>query len=317
MFTIIFIGITNGVYMNLKQLEVFLAVADTGSFSRGAEVTFITQSTVSQHISAMEREFGTRLLDRTGKGAFLTEGGKVLAEHARRVLREAREVEAAMSRFKGVEDVLLKAGGSNIPCSCMIPAALPVLFRRYPGLRISLVQGDSRETLTRLAAGEIEVGVVGSVFEGDGFSFSPLGADEISLIVPKGHRWAGRENLTRDELSAEPFIMRETGSGTGKFVREGLQGVGIDPDRLQVKAFLGSNEAIKRAVAGGAGVSFVSAMSVEEELERGELATAAVTGVQLLRRFYIAHREGRELSPAAVAFCGVLHELHPGNGIAT
>ena len=101
--------------MNLKQLEIFLAVAETGSFSRGAEATFITQSTVSQHISSLESDFGVRLLDRTGKGALLTEGGKVLFHHARQVVTDIEAINQAMRRFKGVEDTDLRIGGSNIP----------------------------------------------------------------------------------------------------------------------------------------------------------------------------------------------------------
>src|SRR3974377_1894919 len=88
--------------MNLKQLEVFLSVAETGSFSRAAEATFITQSTVSQHISSLEREFGLRLLERTGKGVFPTEAGKILLEGARRVVSQTKELPLVMKRFKGL-----------------------------------------------------------------------------------------------------------------------------------------------------------------------------------------------------------------------
>ncbi|HEY6009090.1 MAG TPA: selenium metabolism-associated LysR family transcriptional regulator [Geobacteraceae bacterium] len=299
--------------MNLKQLEVFLAVADSGSFSRGAEATFITQSTVSQHIAALEQEFGIRLLDRTGRGALLTEAGKLLAEHARRVVREAREVETALSRFKGVEDVHLRVGGSNIPGSYMIPAALPRLLSRYPGLRLTLVEGGSRAILERLLAEEVEIGVVGSMFDMEGVDFTPLGHDEVRLVVPNGHRWCGRSAVTLDELADEPVIMREVGSGTGQTVADALQRAGLSPARLRVRLVLGSNEAIKQAVGGGVGVAFLSGLSVQGELARGELEEVPVEGVQIARRFYLAARNGRELSPAAAAFGGVIRELY-GDG---
>src|SRR6266567_3881682 len=93
--------------LNLKQLEVFIKVAESGSFSKGAEATFITQSTVSQHILALENEFGLKLLDRTGKGALLTEGGKLLLDRARRLVDYAREIPLALGRFKGVEEATL------------------------------------------------------------------------------------------------------------------------------------------------------------------------------------------------------------------
>ena len=148
--------------MNFKQLNVFLAVADSGSFSKGAESSCITQSTVSQHISALEAEFGVRLLDRTGKGVLLTEGGKVLLQHARGLLAEKRAIEQVMHRFKGVEEAVLTVGCSNIPGVYMIPIALESLLKRYPGLAVTLIQGGSREVLTRLAGNEMEICVVRS-----------------------------------------------------------------------------------------------------------------------------------------------------------
>ncbi|KAF0219230.1 MAG: LysR family transcriptional [Geobacteraceae bacterium] len=295
--------------MNLKQLEVFLAVAESGSFSRGAEATFITQSTVSQHISALEKEFGVKLLDRTGRGALLTSGGKVLLQHVRRIIADAREIELIMNRFKGVEDVTLSVGGSNIPGNYMIPAALPLVLERFPGLKITLLQGDSREILGRIAREEVEVGIIGSRFEDEGFTFTPLGKDEIRLIVSRQHKWRKRKSVALEELLEEEFILREPGSGTGKTVREALAKAGVSPDRLKVRAWLGSNEAVKHAVAGGLGISFLSEVSVRRELARRELAEVHVRGLRISRHFYLASRSGRELSPAAAAFAGVMREI--------
>ncbi len=111
--------------MNLKQLEVFLAVAETGSFTRGAEKSFLTQSTVSQHISSLENEFGIPLLDRTGKGVMLTEAGSILFYHASKILAGTHELANAMQRFKGMEKVVLRIGASNIPGTYLIPLFLP------------------------------------------------------------------------------------------------------------------------------------------------------------------------------------------------
>jgi LysR family transcriptional regulator, low CO2-responsive transcriptional regulator len=296
--------------VNLKQLEVFLAVAESGSFSRGAEATFITQSTVSQHISSLEQEFGLRLFDRTGKGALLTEGGKLLAEYAGRLLHDARAIESAMSRFRGIEDALLKVGASNIPGSYMVPAALPLLFASFPGMRLAIVQTDSGDILERLSREEVEIGVVGSTFAREGFRFTPLGHDEILLVVPSRHRWQGRAAIQCEELADEPVVMRESGSGTGNTVSSALLRAGFDPLRMRVRAILGGNEAVKHAVAGGVGVAFVSALSVRGELARGELVAVEVAGVRIVRSFFLAVRDGRELSPAATAFAGIMQELY-------
>jgi DNA-binding transcriptional LysR family regulator len=301
--------------VNLKQLEVFIKVAESGSFSKGAEATFITQSTVSQHISALENEFGLKLLDRTGKGALLTEAGKLLLERARRLVEYAREIPVAIDRFKGVEEADLNIAGSSIPGEYMIPAALPLLINRFPGLTIFLLQGDSREVLQKVMAEEVEFGVVGGRFAEDSLEFTPFTRDELVLIAPAGHRWAMVPEISKEELLGEPFVLRETGSGTGKATVEALREVGIDPSRMRVAAHLGSNEAVKRAVIAGIGVSFVSAISVQWELAHGTLIQVPVAEVSIKREFYLASRKGRELSPAALAFSAVMRELYSGTSV--
>jgi LysR family transcriptional regulator, low CO2-responsive transcriptional regulator len=294
--------------MNLKQLEVFLAVAESGSFSKGADATFITQSTVSQHICALETELGLRLLDRTAKGALPTEAGNILIGHARRVLAEMQGIRQAIDRFKGVEDVSLTVGASSIPGNYLIPEALPVLQKRFPALTITVLQGDSRDVTQMIASEEVEQGVVGSRFADDGLAYEPFGSDRILLVAGPGHPWFDRPTATLDELRQQTFIFREQGSGTGKTVNEALAAAGLDPGGLRVRASLGSNEGIKNAVAGGAGISFVSEISVRRELERGELREVRISGLEVSRHFFLASRLGRELSPAAAAFAGVMKE---------
>lgn len=296
--------------MNLKQLEVFIKVAESGSFSKGAEATFITQSTVSQHILALENEFGLKLLDRTGKGALLTEGGKLLLDRARRLVDYAREIPLALGRFKGVEEATLHIAGSSIPGEYMIPAALPLLISRFPGLTIILLQGDSHEVLEKLIAEKVEFGVVGGRFDEESLDFFPLAKDEIVLIAPENHRWSGSSPISKEELVAEPFVLREWGSGTAKASAEALHEAGIDPESVRVAAHLGSNEAVKRAVMAGIGVSFVSALSVQRELAQGSLIQVPVADVCIRRDFYLVSRKRRDLSPGAVAFSEVMMELY-------
>jgi len=296
--------------VNLKQLEVFIKVAESGSFSKGAEAAFITQSTVSQHIFALESEFGLKLLDRTGKGALLTEGGKLLLEHARRLVDSAREIPLALGRFKGIEEAVLNIAGSSIPGEYMIPAALPRLISSFPGLMINLLQGDSRDVLGKLMAQEVEFAVVGGRFLEKSLDFSPFARDELVLIAPAWHRWSGMSVICKEDLPGEPFVLRETGSGTGKASSDALQEAGIDPGSVRVAARLGSNEAVKRAVIAGIGVSFVSAISVQSEVAQGALIQVAVAEVCIRREFYLASRKGRELSPAASEFGLLMRELY-------
>jgi LysR family transcriptional regulator, low CO2-responsive transcriptional regulator len=296
--------------VNLKQLEVFLAVAESSSFSRGAEATFITQSTVSQHISALEQELGIRLLDRTGKGAMPTEAGKIILNHARRIVAEMRGIAPAINRFKGLEDVSLTVGASNIPGDYMIPEALPNLLKRFPRLAITVLQGDSHDVLEKITREEVEIGVVGSRFSADAYTFTPLGRDRIIPVAGRGNTLYGRGEVSPEELAGQPIISRERGSGTGKTVNDALSAIGIDPGGLNVKVTLGSNEGVKHAVKSGIGISFISELSVRNELERGELFALKIPGLEITRQFYLVCRAGRELSPAASAFAGAMVEIY-------
>lgn len=297
--------------MNLKQLEVFIAVAECGSFSRAAELSFLTQSTVSQHISALEKEFGLKLLDRTGKGALLTEAGKLLHLHARRLSEEARSITVVLNRFRGLEEVVLKIGGSNIPSSYLIPDCIPPFQRLNPGVTITILQGDSRETLERLKREEVELAVIGSRFDDDEVCYSELTLEKLALVVYPGHRWAERKSISLEELGDEVFIFREPGSGTDMTVRAALVKAGVTLERLNVRTFLGSNEAVKQAILSGAGVSFLSMISVRRECESGQLFMVDVNGLDMSRSIYLVSREGRELSPAAKVFAALLRERFP------
>lgn len=296
--------------MNLRQLEVFIAVADSRSFSKGAEITAVTQSTVSQTILSLEEEFGIRLFDRTGKGALLTEGGKVLQDKALRLLSFAREIPAAMESFKGATAASLRIAGSSIPGEYLIPAALPRMIRKCPSLNITLTQGDSQQVHEWLVSEQVELGVVGGHFPGAKLEFRHLCNDEIVLIAPKDHRWASGGIVRIDDLLTEPFVLREAGSGTGQNSGMALVNAGINVDTLRTAAILGSSQAVTQAVIAGVGISFVSAVSVKDELTQGLLVRVPIENIVITRQFFLVKRKGRELSPAASVFAEVMLEMY-------
>lgn len=294
--------------MNLKQLEVFLAVVDKGSFSKAAQAVHVTQSTVSQHIAGLEEEMGTRLLDRTIKGILPTDGGKVLLRHVRKIVAETREIPLAMKRLAGLEDAVLTIGASNIPGNYMIPEAMPFFLNRYPSVAISVVQGDSRETVERVKQERVEIGVVGTRYEDKDILFTPLGQDVLALAAGRKASQARGKSISLDALTMEPYVSREPGSGTQKTVQDALTRAGAGP--LNVRVCLGSNEAVKQAVIHGIGVSFLSETAIRREIARKELVVVSVQGLEISRSFHIVSRFRRELSPPAAAFKSMLLELH-------
>jgi len=292
--------------MTLRQLELFVAVAETKSFSRGAEMIALTQSTVSQHIAALERETNTRLLDRTSKGIFLTAGGEVFLQHARRVLAERDVMKQAMSGLHGLEKTTLNLGASNIPANYLIPCFLPVLKNKYPGISLTLRIGDSKEVLDELKSGQLELGIVGGRVDDDIYSYKPLFKDQLVMIVGPGHSLKERRSITVEELDEQDFIVREDGSGTYQALQKAFLSAGIDPESFNVIARLGSNEAVRRAVAAGLGCAFVSDLSIQNNLHHGELFKIDVDGLSIERQLWLVKLRERTASPAAIAFSELL-----------
>lgn len=297
--------------MNIKQLEIFVTIATTGSFSKGADAACITQSTASQHIAALEDTCGVRLLDRTGRGAVPTEAGKIMLAHARQVIKSLKETEQAILQFRQADGVELCVGGSTIPGTYLLPKAIAALRVSDPGIRVKVEIGDSSEVLAKLIEEHIEMGIVGAIADNKQFTAEALGHDEILLLARKGHHWCKRASVQIEELLREPIIMREKGSGTSDAVTAALRQQGIKPDDLLVCTTISSSEAIKQAVMAECGVAFISEMAVRGELKRGELVSIHMSGITITRSFSMVHRKGRTLSPAAVALSNVLRQVQP------
>lgn len=295
--------------MNIKQLEIFVTIATTGSFSKGAEAACITQSTASQHIAALEESCGVRLLDRTGRGVMTTEAGKIMLVHARQVIKSLKETEQAILQFRQADGVELCVGGSTIPGTYLLPKAIAALRASDPGIRVKAEIGDSSEILARLSDESIEIAIVGTTADDKRFTTEALGHDEILLVAREGHPWCGRKTVQLEELLKEPIVMREKGSGTSDAVNVALRQQGIKPDDLLACATLPGSEAIKQAVLAECGVAFISEMAVRGELKRGELVSINLSGISITRSFSLVHRKGRTLSPAAAAFSNMLRQL--------
>lgn len=295
--------------MNIKKLEIFVAIAATGSFSKGAEIACISQSTASQHIAALEDTCGAKLLDRTGRGVMPTEAGKLLLVHAQQVIKALKETEQALLRFREADGVELFVGGSTIPGTYLLPKAIAALRATAPGITVTAEIGDSNEILSKLVEERIEIGIIGTTADGKLFISDPFSHDVILLVARKGHRWCGRTDVQPAELLSEPIIVREKGSGTTAVVNAALRQHGIKPGDLMVSTTISSSEAIKQAVLAGCGVAFISEVAVREELKQGKLVALPLSGLTITRSFSVVHKRERTLSPAAAAFLLMLGQI--------
>jgi len=293
--------------MTLKQLEVFLAVADAHSFSKGGEAVSLAQSTASQHIRALEDELNVRLFDRSASQVSLTEVGRLYYDHAARICCQCSESVDAVRRFQGLEQATLRICASTIPASCLIPDLLGSFTTAWPGVRLELQQGDTREVLRLLQDELAELAVVGGRSDDDSLCFEEILTEQIVLVLKAGQ--IDKPVLSIQDLTALPLVVREPGSGTRQATETALRLAGLDPRNLRVIAQLGSSEAVRRAVLGGAGGGFISSLAVGHELQEGSLVVLPVDGLDIRQPFYLATRRGKSLSPAAKAFTDIVRQL--------
>jgi DNA-binding transcriptional LysR family regulator len=288
--------------MDLRRLEVFVKVAELGSFSRAAEALSLTQPTVSEHVRALEDDVGVQLLDRLGRGATPTPAGELLLTYARRVLVLMREARQALDRFQGRMSGELVVGGSTIPGEYVLPALIGQFRAKYPDISISLRIGSSRQVSEWVEEGRVEVAVVGARPASRALAARELMADEMVMVVPADHPWAARTSVTLTDVRGEPLILRERGSGSREALERALGEVGMDLPAFRVVGEMGSTQAVKQAVRAGIGVALISRRAVEDECRAGLLRCVKVSGLNVARSFHVVTHRERTRSPLAQAF---------------
>jgi DNA-binding transcriptional LysR family regulator len=288
--------------MDLRRLEVFLKVAELGSFSRAAEALSLTQPTVSEHVRLLEVELGVRLIDRLGRGAAPTRAGQLLLGYARRLLALAREARQAVDSFQGRMSGELTVGGSTIPGEYVLPGLIGQVKTKYPEISIRLLIGGSRQVCEWVDEGRAEVGVVGAPPALRSLVARTLMADELIVVVPADHPWARRATIALDDLRGEPLILRERGSGSREALEQALAAHGTDLGAFRVVGEMGSTQAVKQGVRAGVGVALISRRAVEDECRARLLACVKVDGLRVARAFHLVTHRERTRSPLAEAF---------------
>lgn len=278
--------------MDTRQLAAFCAVVEQRSFSQAAERLGVTQPAVSLQLRALEERLGRRLLDRSGRRVEPTEAGQRLYPAAQRVLRAEQQL---LDELAAGEDAELRGalalGASTGPGGRLVPLLACEFARRHPALRIGLSISDTQTVTDRVAARELELGVVGARTRARALEFEPLVRDEIVLAVPRGHRLAG-QTVEAGDLEGETLIEMQAGAGVRRVVEGELRRARI---RLHpaARVELGLQESVKSAVLAGYGVGFISRAALEEELAAGTLGMAAVSGLAPSRQIYLVRVAGR------------------------
>ncbi len=273
--------------MDLWQLKIFVTVVQEKSFSKASDIIHLSQPTVSSHIKELEKHFQCRLLDRLGKKTEPTRAGWILYDHARKLLALKDTTESVMQEFVGCTRGPLIIGGSTIPAGYILPGLLGPFSKVYPDISIHLVNGDTRQIIEDVKHGRVEMGVVGARTPDPAVVQETLLADEMKLIIPEDHPWADRTAIDFCELSQEPFIAREPGSGTWQSICRTMNKAGLNPERLNVTVTMGSSVSVIQGILNRMGISILSTTAVADDLEKGRLAALSVNDLVLNRFFYL------------------------------
>lgn len=297
--------ITNNV--DLWRLEIFCRVVELKSFSKAAKVVYLSQPTVSSHIKDLENHFECKLVDRLGREVVPTKAGSLLYGYATRIIALKQEAENALVEFHGKIKGRLTIGGSTIPAGYILPPLLGKFKEDYPGVVVTVVQGDTGRIISDTLEGNVELGIVGAKAREVQLIQKKIIDDQMSLIVPRMHKWSAKRCVAMDELVREPFVMREQGSGTRKSIEQVLDKSGHSISSLNIVAEMGSTEAIRQGIKAGVGVSILSECAVAEELATGSLKKVKIKGLSFGRAFYLTLHRHRTQSPLSRTFIKFLN----------
>src|SRR3954468_17571891 len=297
--------------MDTRQLAAFCAVVERKSFSQAAERLGVTQPAVSLQVRALERRLATQLLDRSGRRVEPTEAGLRLYRGAQRLLALEEQIVDEVGGADGGELTgAVEIGASTGPGGIVMAVLLCEFQQRNPGLHVALRVHDTQRIIELVAERSLELGVVGASPRHRGVQFEPFFRDEVILVCPPDHRFAGRA-VTLDELRAEPLIVMQEGAGVRQVLEDELRAQGLRLRDLDVRVELGLQESAKTAVQRGYGLTFISRSSVEAELAAGSLAAAARGGLAPGRALSLVRAAGRPATRAAQAFVDFARERVP------
>lgn len=286
----------------LHQLKVFETVARHGSFTRAAEELYITQPTVSSQVKQLTKAVGLPLFEQIGKTLYLTDAGKELLSTCHNIFERLDNFEMKIADLKGMKQGKLSLTVITT-AKYLIPRLLGSFCQRYPDIDVSLQVANHEEIQLRMKQNEDDLYIVSEPPEDVDLEIKPLLDNPLVVVASKNHPLVGKQKVPITYLNGESFIMRESGSGTRAAVKKLFAKYKID---VKVKLELGSNEAIKQAIAGGLGISVLSQHCLISEAVNGELTILDVEHFPIKRRWYVTYLSGKQLSVVAQTFLDYL-----------
>ena len=288
--------------MEFRQLESFCAVVRYQSFTKAAEKLYISQPTISTHIRMLEQEFNSRLIIRTTKNIEITPHGKELFACAQKIFTLKNDL---IQKWSEENKKIIRIGASTIPADYILPEVLPLFCQKYPDIQLHIHQNDSGNILQSILNGKFTIGMVGmKAFEKE-LDFVPFFHDEIVMITPKQEKFLhfAQKAFNQDDLISllkkETIILREQGSGSKKRLESYFEQINLSEKSLNIVARLNDQESIKKLVASGLGISFISAKAITDA---DNLLTIKLPENNLTRSLYFAYHKDYILKEHILSF---------------
>lgn len=286
------------------RLRLLVEVGRRGSISGAADVCRMSQPSATKHIKTIEAALSERLVERDGRASQLTEAGQIVATHATRALDALEGMQEELQALRDAERGTLALATSTTAGSYVVPSILQCFAEKHPKVDVDIEIGSSAWVAERIARRECSLGIAGEIPWPAGVIAEPFLDDEVVGIAAPDSIKLRRGRAPLAQLAAQTLLVREPGSSTRHVAERHLARIGYRPAK---RWELDSDEAIKRSVAAGLGIGFVSELVVEEDVYRGELITFRVEGVEPMRRsIQLVRPDGRELTHSERAFVTTL-----------
>lgn len=292
------------IYLDFRQLETFVQVARLKSFSKAAEILFITQPTVTNHIQNLEKELGLILIDRYGKSISLTDAGHLLYKYAIDILNSCEMAKFDLASQKSQIKGHLHIYSSSVPRKHLLPIVIKGFLDVYSDVSFTISDKDSKMVVESILDGETDFGIVGARYPTNNLEYIDLMEDKLLLVTPNSPQYPGENfsTVSSDILFQSNFLFREEGSGTRSLIEKTLKKANLSIDKLRISAYIGDTETIKELIALGVGISFLSEKSIKSDLELGKYKAFYIDNLDFSRQFYFAYHKNRQLSPLSETF---------------
>jgi len=299
--------------ITLRQLEIFIAVAETQQVTRASKQLYLTQSAVSMALGELENQLGGPLFDRHGRSLVLNDRGRYLLPLAKEIRYQVDNIEAMLTERRDAVVGTLEVVASSTIGNYVLPYLIGTFMRLHPEARIDLLVLNTRHAEQLIASGEMDLGFVEGEITEEAIRAVPWFDDELVAIVSPTHSLAHKTFfLVPDDLKHTAWVMREKGSGTAQIFRRRL---GKYATMLKVATKLGHTEAIKKAVESGVGAACLSSLTVCREIEEGWLRSLPFKGIDMRRKLQIIHHRDKittRLMDEFLSFCEVMSECGLG-----